>query len=279
MTKPQNKPQRKMPPSFDFYPDDFMGGVTRWKAPARGMYISLLCHQWNYGFVPDDREELELITHAFGDDFERDWPKVKAKFEEVEPGKLVNARLDDTRKHALSVRETRASSGRKGGKQKAKQNGSKTEANANRLLKQTSGKPEEGRRKKEEGSRSTEGGRRKHTYTSGFENFWACYPKQGRADKHAAFKSYQTALNRVECDEDPEVYLSRRAGEYATCRRVLAGTVKHATTWLNRNCWEDSPEVWDTPIGQGHAPPSPDEPEKTFEQELAEAQNEYGGPI
>lgn len=44
----------RKPPSFQFYADDFLGGVATFSLEQRGLYITMLCIQWNVGHVSDE---------------------------------------------------------------------------------------------------------------------------------------------------------------------------------------------------------------------------------
>ena len=52
----------KKPPAFQFYADDFIGGVSDMTQSEVGAYIMLLCHQWNRGEIPTDPNRASLIA-------------------------------------------------------------------------------------------------------------------------------------------------------------------------------------------------------------------------
>jgi uncharacterized protein YdaU (DUF1376 family) len=109
-------------PYFPFYPHDFMldENVVAMSAVARGIYVSMLCHQWEHGSVPNkpafiarlasatDEEVREALAGALGPC----WP------EDMEhPGRLVNPRLalefDKAAEHRSDIREKRSAAGKK----------------------------------------------------------------------------------------------------------------------------------------------------------------------
>jgi uncharacterized protein YdaU (DUF1376 family) len=50
------------PPAFQFYADDFIGGVADMTQSEVGAYILLLCHQWSRGEIPNDPARASLIA-------------------------------------------------------------------------------------------------------------------------------------------------------------------------------------------------------------------------
>lgn len=122
-----------------FFGRDFYASTAMWTAAEVGHYIRLLVIQWDSGALPADLDRLELVSPGVGSV----WKLLQTKFPVCQDGLRRNARMEEHRAKAQELKEKRANSGRKGGKQKAnpkqtpKQNGSKTEANdlANDLAK------------------------------------------------------------------------------------------------------------------------------------------------
>ena len=120
--------KRKHPHSFDFYVDDFVAGTMGMHPCARGIYVSLLCHQWSHGSVnPTNIRQLVQITGAMPDELDEHLDEVLIKFEERENGRFVNARLESEYAKKAKTRDALAANGSKGGKAKA---------NAKQLLEQ-----------------------------------------------------------------------------------------------------------------------------------------------
>ncbi len=73
-------------------------------------------------------------------------------------------------------------------------------------------------------------------YPENFEFFWRTYPKNN-ASKTESFKSYQKAIKRGTNHETIANGAARYAA-YIAAEPSRIQFVKHATTWLNGNCWE-----------------------------------------
>ncbi len=89
---------------------DWIRGTRGMKAEVRGVYISLLIHQYDNGFLPDDLEELRLIEP----EIDKVWDKLKSKFQKQSDGKLLNIKLEEVRKFFNKQKEN----GDKGGRPK-----------------------------------------------------------------------------------------------------------------------------------------------------------------
>lgn len=53
---------KKRAPAFQFYVDDFVGGVAAMSQAEIGAYILLLCHQWGNGQIPTEKERAATIA-------------------------------------------------------------------------------------------------------------------------------------------------------------------------------------------------------------------------
>lgn len=89
---------------------DWLRGTRGMRAEVRGVYINLLIHQFDHGYLPSDMETLSLIDPEVS----KVWVSLKDKFLEVEPGKLQNKKLEEVR----SFWEKQGSNGKKGGRPK-----------------------------------------------------------------------------------------------------------------------------------------------------------------
>lgn len=70
-------------------------------------------------------------------------------------------------------------------------------------------------------------------YLKGFDEFWSVYPR--KVCKRAAFKAYNQALKVA----PPDVILAG-AMRYAQERNGRGDEfTRHASTWLNGECWND----------------------------------------
>lgn len=94
-------------PWLRFYPQDFMGDgkVQMMNATERGIYISLLCHEWSEGPIPDDPERMARVCGTDPGTMAEAWPQVRPCFNETKAGRLVQPRLEEEREKALEKRE------------------------------------------------------------------------------------------------------------------------------------------------------------------------------
>lgn len=92
------------PPAFQFYADDFVGGVADMTQCEVGAYILLLCHQWSRGEIPTDTARVALIAKGEAS------PHVLAKF----PGGK-NERLERVRKEREEFVANCQQAGKSGG--------------------------------------------------------------------------------------------------------------------------------------------------------------------
>lgn len=92
---------------------DWIRGTRGMRCEVKGVYIGLLIHQYDSGYLPANLEELALIEPEVG----KVWVSLKDKFEEYEPGKLRNKKLEEVR----DFWSKQSKNGKKGGRPK-KQN-------------------------------------------------------------------------------------------------------------------------------------------------------------
>jgi uncharacterized protein YdaU (DUF1376 family) len=105
-------------PAFQFYPKDWLTDdkVQAMSLSERGLYITLLCHAWLHGSIPDTESALSRITNVRKDVFRRLWKgQLKSCFISSAVGRLQNPRLEREREKQAHFRELRAAAGRRGG--------------------------------------------------------------------------------------------------------------------------------------------------------------------
>lgn len=90
MSKSKSKDQKVYMP---LVVGDWLKGTSGMKAEVKGVYITLLLHQWEHGFIPDDMEELILICPEIG----KVWDKLNVKFPSIAPGQLQNQKCEEVR--------------------------------------------------------------------------------------------------------------------------------------------------------------------------------------
>jgi len=127
---------------FKFFHRDWLssGTVARMTCAARGVYVHLLCHQWEFGSLPGDPKEVRRLACAEQSDWRQFAKWLDDCFPLGDDGQRRNRRLDDI----SEVTAARIKAGAKGGattqanaKQNAKQNAGKTPANGQAKLEQT----------------------------------------------------------------------------------------------------------------------------------------------
>lgn len=126
-------------PAFQFYVNDYLSSsrVQRMSMTERGVYITLLAYQWSDGSLPADLKHLAQMVGMKPGQFERMWthgPLVEC-FTSLEPGRLVNERLEVERQKQAEYRRRQTDNGLKGGRPHRSQ----SEPKHNPLV--TSGKP------------------------------------------------------------------------------------------------------------------------------------------
>ena len=92
-------------------------------------------------------------------------------------------------------------------------------------------------------------------YPPEFEEFWQAYPRKGRTEKAKALRAWKVHVEAAKADPETVIAAAR---EYSKCRMVQDGYVKHATTWLNGECWTDDREAWRRHHGNGNGQPIKD---------------------
>ena len=98
-------PLKMTSPAFQFYPDDFLGGVADMTQTEVGAYLLLLCHQWNRGSIPVQTERQQLI--AKGPVTEH----VLSKFKKCPDGQLRNERMEKIRVQQQDYRDKQRAKG------------------------------------------------------------------------------------------------------------------------------------------------------------------------
>ena len=98
--------QMNKPPAFQFYPDQFLSGTMHMLDAEVGLYMRLLCVQWETGSVPDD--DNELASYGKGG---TPLARIRAKFKKGADGQLRNPRLERERAKQAEWREQQRQKG------------------------------------------------------------------------------------------------------------------------------------------------------------------------
>lgn len=83
----------KRDPAFLFYSKDWLEGTAELYPDEKGVYIDLLAHQHQKGFLPTDTRRLAKLCGISEEEFLKIWETIKAKFERVD-NRTLNRRLE-----------------------------------------------------------------------------------------------------------------------------------------------------------------------------------------
>lgn len=102
-------------PAFQFYPDDFLGSptVARMSHAEIGVYMMLLCLDWNGDGLPEDIPTLARMVKIPAKQFARMWETLGACFP-VRDGRRYNPRLEKERAKQEEWRAKSSAGGKKG---------------------------------------------------------------------------------------------------------------------------------------------------------------------
>lgn len=107
------------PPSFPFYPADWLLGTLTFSLAEDGAYLRLVMHQWNAGSVPgDDLAAIAKILRVSEREARPVWAAVSAKFIRGDDGGWRNARVEKQRAEKVRYHEGQAAKGRRSAEQR-----------------------------------------------------------------------------------------------------------------------------------------------------------------
>lgn len=102
------------PPSFDFYPGDFLKSTSHMTAAEVGCFLRLLCHQWEHGQLPSDLHRKAIVAGCDKDQFASYWVTLADKFQGCrDGGQRYNERMETDRKVALETWQKRRKAAKK----------------------------------------------------------------------------------------------------------------------------------------------------------------------
>jgi hypothetical protein len=133
------------PPAFQFHIHDYRGSrsVQRMTYAQRGMYVEMLCEQWDKGSIPDCPRACADILGGTIEEWEANWPALRRNFvdrrnrpraphenpiptDHNAARQIINLRLEKYRRSLRKWRGVLSDAGKKGGRakaQKGKENG------------------------------------------------------------------------------------------------------------------------------------------------------------
>jgi uncharacterized protein YdaU (DUF1376 family) len=113
---PATHPTRKQAPSFPLYASDFLGSpsVLSMSMTERGVYITLLCAQWELGSLPTAMKPMAALLKGVNEkQLSRMWPTNLAGCFVERGGRLINPRLERERKKQVDYRRRQSDNAEK----------------------------------------------------------------------------------------------------------------------------------------------------------------------
>jgi len=101
-------------PFMKFWVADYLSSstVNRLSASSRGIFTTLLFHQWQDGYVPNDVQDIAFMCNATEEEVEVAMDKLDDHFEERDGGeKLVNPRAEEEYNEVIEKRRKRSKAG------------------------------------------------------------------------------------------------------------------------------------------------------------------------
>lgn len=114
------------PPKMPIHIGDYKRDTGHLRAAGHGAYLLLLFHHWSTGSLPDDDEQLSAIACMTP----QEWKKMRPIMERFFKPGWVHGRVVDDLEAARASYERRALAGEKGGKARAKNKQSYSNATA-----------------------------------------------------------------------------------------------------------------------------------------------------
>lgn len=104
----------KASPSFQFYPDRWLGGTSHLSPAARGIYLDLLCWQWNHVKpLPLSVSTRTQIGRCTLEQFTSAWVEISDKFHETTDG-FRNEALERGRSAGMTFMDAQREKAKKG---------------------------------------------------------------------------------------------------------------------------------------------------------------------
>lgn len=222
-------------PYMQFYPGDYLSDTMHLSIEEHGAYLKIMFCMWQAGgwLTDNDRDVCRILGITNGK-----WQKIKYRIGSYffyENGRFTQQKLQKTLKKSEEKRSILKSNGSEGGKAKALKDKKTTLANATNLPYHRTRVPEpEPIPEIFSVDKSTKNiTSRPKDYTVDFEIFWELYPKNSGSKRDAA-KSYHKAITKGANHEN----IIRSVTDYRSYLERSREYSKHASTWLNSECWE-----------------------------------------
>lgn len=215
-------------PWFPFMAQDFLTSrkVRAMTPEAVGVYVLLLCNQWEGGALPHDESELSRMANGAPPNVVR--TVLERCFNDVGTG-FENARLENIRNEQIERRNKHVLAGRASGKSR-RGNNNERRSNVVRTSFEHVSNNIDKKKSRGEKKKTTE------TNTSAdadrlFEEVWAIHRKGPKAD---AYKQYRKAVPSRISHEDLVGYVTRYV---TTFKGDFTGA--HLHRWIRDSRWEE----------------------------------------
>jgi hypothetical protein len=221
--------------------------VQRMTMAERGVYLEMLCEQWEKRNLPDDAQQVAdaiASSDAQVADVLAAWTAVRRKFvtSRGDETRIYNEPLERTRRKQREYRRKRAEAGAVGGRNAAAKRKAAREleaSNATAVLSDAIANPSDLNR--QDKTRPDQKRRDKTREVDGlFDRFWAAYPKKKSKDEaRRAWDKRRpdeallaVMLQAIETQRQSADWL-KKDGQF----------IPHPATWLNGARWTDAVEV------------------------------------
>lgn len=103
-------------PAFQFYVKEWRSSraIMRMSFAQRGMYLEMLCEQWENLSLPDSPEEVAEIVGGSTYEWSRNWDVLRRKFVSNDDGTIYNLRLQKEREKQKSHSKRQSDRGKAG---------------------------------------------------------------------------------------------------------------------------------------------------------------------
>ncbi|WP_407976119.1 YdaU family protein [Brucella pseudogrignonensis] len=229
-------------PFMQLYVSDYLGDTMHLTTEQHGAYLLLLMTMWRQGgSLPNDPSKLARIARVTA----RRWHLIAAEvmeFFDVSGDEITQKRLVEEYQKAVSIREKRSVSGKRGAQAKSLKNNDEAPAIAKQVP-QHSQKPEP-YITTDVVIKET----RERDFASEFESqFWPLYPnKVGKPVARTAFLKARKKADLETIIAGLRAYVSK-TDDRAWC---------NPSTWLNQERWTDAPAQ----VTRGTSPPGQNGP-------------------
>lgn len=236
-------------PAFQFYPDDFLGSaaVARMTHAEIGIYLLLLCYDWNEGGLPEDTATLARMVKLSPKAFGKAWESVGACFP-ARDGRRFNPRLEKERAKQAEWHAKSSAGGKKGAAKRW--HGDK----GGHQMVITTASPNDDT--PVSSLQSPSNTKQPSAYPAEFERAFQAMPKRaGGHPKKTAYRAWAASVKRGADPAAIEDGARRYALFIAAINRTGTEFVKMAATFFGPDdLWLDA---WDVPLTVSRGKPEP----------------------